>query len=116
MTCSLLLHATTPEIYALISHILSVVPWLTMLLLRKISYGEFGSVGELAITFTTLFFSTPLSAGDATVTVSVVASLWTLPTMIVFSPWTDSFIISETLTANVHSFLIINPLENSLTH
>ena len=108
--------AMTPEMYALISPIVSVVPSETMLLLRKILYGEFGSCGALAITFTTLFFSVPSVAGLTILMLSVAAALFVLPTMIVFSPAIDSLMISDTLTAKVHCLLIINPLENNFTH
>jgi len=101
----------------LISPIVSVVPSLTILLFRKIEYGEFGSCGALAITFTILFFSVPQSAGLTIVILSAAEAFALLsPTIIVFSPAIASFTISDTLTAKVHDFLTINPLENNFTH
>ena len=81
------------------------------------AYGEFGNSGALAMMLSVAFFSIPSFAGlMRSICFVLPASCILFPTITFSSPLIFSFIMSEALTPKVHSFLILIPLENVLTH
>ena len=78
-------------------------------------YGALGNDGALAMILAMLFFSIHPGTGEINDIVCAAAVSVVDPTMTVFSPTIVSFTISDTLTVNVHAFLIVNPLENNFT-